>query len=168
MQILLIRHGIAEDRVAFAKTNDNDDLRPLTDEGRRKMRKVASRVRRLVKRVERIGTSNLIRAEETANIVAQAYGRVQLTPVRALEPGGEPQGVLEWLDSLPRKATVALVGHEPDLGRLLGYMVCGRPVRVMGFKKGGVALVEFDAAPAPAQGRLRWALTPAQLRDLKA
>jgi phosphohistidine phosphatase len=167
MDILLIRHAIAEDRDAFAKVNDNDALRPLTDEGRRKMRKVASRLRRLVKRLDRIACSGLSRADETAAIVGKSYGRTPVVKLRALEPGGEPQAVLDWLDEFPRDSTIALVGHEPDLGRLLGYMVCGRPMRVLGFKKGGAALLHYDAGPAPAQGMLRWALTPAQFLSLK-
>lgn len=167
MNVLLIRHAIAENRESFAKANDNDAERPLSNAGRRKMRKVASRLRRLLKRLDAIASSGLARADETADIVAKTYGRPKVVKLRALEPGGEPQAVLDWLGDFPRDAFVALVGHEPDLGRLLGYMVCGRPVRVLGFKKGGAALLRFEAAPTPAQGMLRWALTPAQFRGLK-
>jgi phosphohistidine phosphatase len=167
MDVLLIRHAIAEDREDFAKTSDNDAERPLTDTGRRKMRKVASRLQRLLKRLDAIASSGLTRADETAAIVRKSYGRVKVVKLRALEPGGEPQAVLDWLGDFPRDAAVALVGHEPDLGRLLGYMVCGRPVRVLAFKKGGGALLRFEAAPTPAQGMLRWALTPAQFLALK-
>ena len=37
MQLLLIRHAIAEEQEDFAKTGKDDRLRPLTDEGRKKL-----------------------------------------------------------------------------------------------------------------------------------
>lgn len=167
MRILLLRHGIAEDPDRFARSGADDATRPLTDAGRRRIRKSASRLRRLVKRLDRIGTSTLVRATETAALLGRSYGRTTIEPVAALGPGGRPQAVLDWLAGFDAGDTVVLVGHEPDLGRLAGYMVCGRPLRVIALKKGGVCLLEYEGLPKPATAMMRWALTPVQLRDLK-
>lgn len=167
MRILLVRHAIAEDRDRLASSAADDNARPLTDAGRRRMRKSANRLRRLLKPLDRIGTSGLVRATETAALLGRSYGRARIERVDALAPGGQPQAVLEWLCGFDPGDTVALVGHEPDLGRLAGYMVCGRPLRVIALKKGGVCLLEYEGVPKPATAMMRWALTPAQLLDLK-
>ncbi len=167
MKILLIRHAVAEVPDSVSSATVDDAKRSLTDAGRRRMRKNASRLRRLIKRLDVIGTSGLVRASETAALLGRSYGRAKSERVAALEPGGHPQAVLDWLNRFGSEDTIALVGHEPDLGRLAGYMVCGRPLRVIALKKGGVCLLEYEGEPKPATGMMRWALTPAQLRDLK-
>ena len=167
MRILLIRHADADVPVSASSAKTDDTKRALTDAGRRRMRKNASRLRRLIKRLDVIGTSGLTRADETAALVGRSYGRAKSERIAALEPGGHPQAVLDWLTRFGSDDTIALVGHEPDLGRLAGYMVCGRPLRVIALKKGGVCLLEYEGGPKPATGMMRWALTPAQLRDLK-
>ena len=166
MKVLLIRHAIAEERDVFGRTGQPDSERPLTDEGRRKMRKGTNRLRTLVRKVECVGSSGLVRADETAEIVAKAF-KCPVTEVPGLVPEGDRDQVLEWLRGFPDEALVGMVGHEPDLGRLLGYMLCGRPLRALGFKKGGVCLAQFHGRPAPGGAMLQWALTPSQLRDLK-
>lgn len=167
MRILLIRHAVAELPDSASSDAGDEAKRPLTDAGRRRMRKNASRLRRLVKRLDVIGTSGLARASETAALLGRSYGRARSERVAALEPGGHPQAVLDWLVRFGPEVTIALVGHEPELGRLAGYMVCGRPLRVIALKMGGVCLLEYEGEPKPATGMMRWALTPAQLRDLK-
>jgi len=167
MRILLIRHAIAELPDLASSAAADDAKRSLTDAGRRRMRKNASRLRRLIKRLDVIGTSGLTRASETAALLGRSYKHAKSERVAALEPGGHPQAVLDWLARFGSQDTIALVGHEPDLGRLAGYMVCGRPLRVIALKKGGVCLLEYEGAPMPATSMMRWALTPAQLRDLK-
>ena len=70
------------------------------------------------------------------------------------------------LASRKRDSTVALVGHEPNLSRLEGYLLIGEERSLAEFKKGGAALIETDGAPAAGGGTLLWQLTPAQLRAL--
>src|SRR5687768_2496732 len=119
MRVLIIRHGIAEDRAAFAKRGEGDEGRPLTDAGRRKMRDAAAGLTRAVKRIDVLGSSPLVRAMQTADIVSKACGGNKVLKTDVLEPGKPLRGVLGWLQGQSADATVALVGHEPQLGMLV-------------------------------------------------
>jgi phosphohistidine phosphatase len=74
--------------------------------------------------------------------------------------------VLAALAKCPRDATVALVGHEPTLSRLLARLLGVRQDDDrFAFNKGGAALLNLPAGPA-AGGRLRWFVKPRILRSL--
>ena len=74
MNVLVIRHAIAEDRDVFARTEKDDDERPLTDEGRKKMARGAQGLHTLVPKLDLIASSPLVRAQQTAAIVAMVCG----------------------------------------------------------------------------------------------
>jgi phosphohistidine phosphatase SixA len=61
---------------------------------------------------------------------------------------------------------VAVVGHEPDLSRLIGLLTAGRIGPCVALKKGGVALVTFEGRVSAGAGCLAWMLTPAILKKL--
>ncbi len=165
MKVLLIRHAIAEDRDAFKKTGMADDLRPLTVEGRRKMRRAARGLARAVESIDLIVTSPLVRAVETAHVVAKAYPKVHVVELESLAPGGKPEAVLRFLVQ-QGKGAIALVGHEPDLGRLICAAIgCKSPDRLP-LKKGGAALIDFDGPVTAGEGTLQLVLTPQVLRKL--
>ena len=62
-----------------------------------------------------------------------------------------------------RGETVALVGHEPDLGKLAGTLVFGAP-SALPLKKAGACAIQFEGAARPGAGRMVWLLTPRLLR----
>lgn len=163
MKVLLIRHARAEDRRLLQR----DRTRALTDDGRRRMRKAARGLHALLPELTQIATSPLLRARQTAEIVAAAYTGVDTVSIPMLSPGVVPRAVLAWLRTQPRDAQLALVGHEPDLGRLASWLLAGRLAGFVQFKKGAAALIEFAAAPAAGKGTLTWLLTAAQLAELK-
>jgi phosphohistidine phosphatase len=70
MKLLIIRHAVAEERDAWANTGKSDDERPLTTEGRGKMARNARGLREGVPSVDLVATSPLVRARQTAEIVA--------------------------------------------------------------------------------------------------
>jgi len=167
MKLLVIRHGVAEDRDAFAATGLPDAQRPLTDDGRRKMRGAARGLARVVPRIDVLAASPLVRAAQTAEIVAKAYGGgVQTRTVEELSPERRPDELLGWLRGHPLEATVAVVGHEPHLGFLAGWLLTGRNDSFVDFRKGGAVLLEFDDPPSGGNAVLAWALTPRILRSL--
>src|SRR3954468_3537196 len=102
MQLVIIRHGLAGDREAFAATGQDDALRPLTAEGRRKMKRNAKGLRRVVAAIDVLGASPLVRAAQTASIVASAYGGLEVTTVPALAPGTSPRSFLARLRTQQR------------------------------------------------------------------
>src|SRR6185436_19711341 len=138
----LIRHAIAADR---SEVESSDDLRPLTEEGKKKMQRAARGLRVAVPSIELVATSPLVRAVATGAIVEAAYANLRTPPVvreiEELRPGAELDGLLDWLD-LQSADPIALVGHEPDLAELLARLVgAARPFHR--FRKGGAACVEF-------------------------
>src|SRR2546430_12501315 len=74
MRLLVVRHAIAEDREAFARSHKDDAARPLTPDGRRKMARAAEGLKQLVPELELLAASPYKRALETAEIIAHAYG----------------------------------------------------------------------------------------------
>ncbi len=167
MDLLVIRHGIAEDRDAFAASGKDDALRPLTDDGRRKMRQVARGLTTLVPALDVLASSPLVRARQTADLVAKAYSGLPVTEITQLQPDQSPDGFAEWLRGQSRRGAVAAVGHEPLLGRIVSLLLAGRGESFIELKKGGACVVGFPDRVEPGAGVLRWALTPAQLRELR-
>jgi phosphohistidine phosphatase len=168
MQLLVIRHAIAEEREAFALTGQDDDLRPLTPEGRRRMRRGGRGLRRVVPKLGVLASSPLVRAVQTAEIVAEAYGSVPVDRWTELAPGVHPGMLVERLRSLPHpEGPVAVVGHEPDLGELVSWLLSGRAPSFVEMKKGAACLLEFEGPPDPERARLLWHLAPAHLRRLR-
>jgi len=166
MQLLVIRHAIAEDRTVFATSGQDDDVRPLTSFGRRRMRRNAEGLRRTASHIERLASSPLVRAQQTARIIADEYRIRDIEALDALRPGRHPRELLAWLAKQPADATIAVVGHAPHVGALVSWCIAGVPEGQVVFKKGGVALVEFAGKPAAGKGELHWHLTPAHLRVL--
>lgn len=164
MQLLIVRHAIAEEAEDWAPRPDEE--RPLTGRGEREMREVARGLRQLVPALGGLLTSPYTRALQTAEIVAAAYG---LTPrvVPELASGRQPHEILRVLESLAGEDTAALVGHEPDLSELASLLLSGDSRSFIALKKGGACLLQLDAAQ-PGRAKLLWLLKPAQLRLLGA
>lgn len=166
MNLLVIRHAIALDAAEYARDHADDAGRPLTPEGEKKMKKVARGLLELVPGIDLLATSPLTRAAQTAKIVAAAYGGLDPVTVAALAPA-QPVGALaDWLEGQRRHGTVAIVGHEPSLGRAVSWLLAGSERSFLQLKKGAACLLQFDARVSAASATLRWALAPSQLRGL--
>lgn len=118
VDLLLLRHGIAERRV---NGRDHPD-RALTDRGRLRTRAVVRELRRLGVEADRLISSPYRRALETAEEAVQAGLAPSLQMADALAPGGDPWRILRGL-----KGRCLLVGHEPDLGDLASALIGARP-----------------------------------------
>ena len=166
MKLLLIRHAIAEERDDFARTGKDDRLRPLTDEGRKKMKQAARGLRSLVPDIDLLATSPLTRASQTAAILDYVYGGLDEVEIEQLSPETTPEDFLRWLRR-QKADLVAAVGHEPSLSEILSWLLTGAEGRLFAFRKGGACLLEFqNGEPTAGDATLLWALTPAQLRTL--
>jgi phosphohistidine phosphatase len=161
-QLFILRHGIAADRESFA---GDDAERPLTPKGRKRLTGIAAELRKLGYEFDWIVTSPLVRAAETAEIVATAQTpKPPMDVCPALRPSGSLEDVLAFLATNPSRRSVMLVGHEPDLSLLAGRLIgAGREVNLE-LKKGGCCLIEYDGLPERNTGRLVWWLTPKVLR----
>ena len=165
MKLYVIRHGAACDRASFARSRRPDSERPLTPDGRDKMRASARGLRVLVKSFDRILTSPYARASETADIVARVFEGPQPEPLEALTPGGRSDDVLATLRHGDAQS-IAMVGHEPDLSMLIAWFVTGSSTPFCELKKGGVCLLEWDRTPAAGEAKLQWISSPKLLRRM--
>lgn len=165
MRLVLLRHAIAEEREDFARTGRDDSLRPLTDEGRKRMKQGARGLKRLVPDIDLLVTSPYTRAAQTAAVVDSVYGGLKEEEIDQLTPEAEPADFLRWLRKRSEE-TVAVVGHEPSISLILSFLLTGSERRIFAFRKGGACLVDFPDEVGAGTATLLWALTPGQLREL--
>ena len=166
MQLLIVRHAVAVERETFAATGKPDDLRPLTPDGRRKMRRIAKGIKSMVEHIDLLATSPLTRAEQTAQILAKAYGIEIGEVVEALRPDSPLQMFAEWARNHSPRSAITIVGHEPHLSELVTWLMTGASESRIALKKGGACFLSFDGAVGRAEGNLEWLATPSQLRRL--
>ncbi|MBI5835097.1 MAG: histidine phosphatase family protein [Armatimonadetes bacterium] len=158
MDLLLLRHGIAEDRW------DDDFGRRLTEEGQAKCERAGRGLAALGLAFTHVLTSPLVRAVETAQAVLPDLPAALLDAL-ANQPVA---AVLDHLRSLPPNAVVLLVGHEPQMSTLVETLLGMRHGYVQ-MKKAGLAWLEVDLSLWPREPALLLSLlTPAQLRALGA
>jgi phosphohistidine phosphatase len=160
MQLLMVRHAVAEDRRSFAETGRDDAERPLTKQGRRAFSRAARAIGRLLPALDLVASSPLERAAQTARILADVCGAGRVVHVESLGPRVDPRAAVRWLRGQRRRSVVAIVGHEPHLSRLAGLLLAGASRRVLSLEKGGACLIDVGTMPKAGAGTLRW-LMPA-------
>ncbi len=134
MEIYILRHGIAVDRGSPGFKKDSD--RPLTKEGEEKMHQIADTMLAMGLKFDLILSSPYTRAEQTAQIVADTLDH-EVTFTKSLAPDANAlELIAEINDEKPH--SVLLVGHEPDLSRLISVLVCGTSDSSFELKKGGL------------------------------
>jgi phosphohistidine phosphatase len=113
-EIYVIRHGLAEER---GDAFPDDARRPLSEDGISSMRKAARGLGRLGVTIDVVLTSALVRAKQTAELVAGGLNpRPPVSTVESLAPGGTYQEIVADLEKQSRRKRIALVGHEPGIG----------------------------------------------------
>jgi len=157
MQLLFLRHGLAEARETWV---GDDGERPLTDQGRKALKRTAARLVDFGLVPELVVTSPLVRARETAEIAAAGLGVSDLLVEDArLAPGFDALRLRAILEERPVSGAIMLVGHEPDFSDTIAELIGGGRIVC---KKGGLARV--DVADAGLRGgELVWLLPPRAL-----
>jgi phosphohistidine phosphatase len=178
MKLLVVRHAIAMERSEYQKMSPgaSDDLRPLTAEGRRKMKKNVRGLSSIVKSPEVLVSSSLARALETAEILKDvAWPEIEVLETKSLRPESDVEELVDWLNRLRARnvrlaapdAMIAIVGHEPHLSAMVSWLLSGSSKPFVELKKGGACLLEFETGPGRAKGRLLWYAPPAILRQVQ-
>ena len=151
MKLYLVRHAEAVERSATTP----DASRCLTTTGRRSFRKIARRARKAGAAPDVIFTSPLLRAVQTAEILAERLkheGAVVVT--KDLSPGFDLRALRALLAGAGYPAEAAFVGHEPDLGGIAAALMSvpgGFPLR-----KGAVVALEADKGVSKGAAKLLW------------
>lgn len=150
--LYLVRHAQAEP----ARAGMDDAERVLSREGREDTILAARGLRRLGVRVELFLVSPLRRAQETARLLAGGLS-ARIEEHAPLAPGSEADALLRSLAGYSLATSIALVGHEPDLGRLASLVLVGDALRLpLPFQPGQVAAIEVASIPPRSPGLLRW------------
>jgi phosphohistidine phosphatase len=156
MELYFLRHAIAADE---GPEGTGDAGRPLTKEGSAKMKAAARGLHKLGLQLDALLSSPLVRAHETAQIVARELGlELQLTD--ALVPGCDIERILGLLGEHRAAERVMFVGHEPDFSTIVGGLTGGSRVEL---KNGGLARVDIEVLEE-GTGALVWLLMPKHLR----
>ena len=165
MELLIVRHAIAYERNAKRWPDDGD--RPLSPRGVVRARRAAAGLKRLAVRPVRVLASPLVRTQQTAAILTQYAAWPRALPCPLLLPGGSPQELLALL-ARTRGQRLAVVGHQPDLGRLIATCLPGSAgSAAFELRKMAVALIAFPGAPRAGQGELCWLVPPRILRTIR-
>ena len=136
-ELLLLRHGIAEARGGATP----DALRALTPAGIRRTRAVLQRLALLDLRAERMISSPLLRARQTAELAVAAGLAAGFSSDASLAPGGDPLALVAACEV----EQLLLVGHEPDLGALACRLL-GAPAGALSLRKAGLAVIRLGPA----------------------
>lgn len=166
MLVYLVRHGVAADLSADGPRTDAD--RPLTDEGRARFSEAAQCYATLMVEPDRVVSSPLVRARQTAEILCEKLGfGGALEESEQLVYSAPPTRAVALLQAelLAHSDSVVLVGHEPHLGSLLGLLVSGSDRAPVPLSKGMCAAVEIRE-PQSMIGKLRFALSQKVARKL--
>ena len=166
MDLYVLRHGLAGDRNGAEYSND--DERPLTEKGVRRMARQVRGLRSLGISIDVIVSSPLVRAAQTAQIVHEGLEMTgRLVTSNALAPGGSPSQLISHLATGYSSADdVMVVGHEPFLTGLISVLTTGDPEPVVRLRKGALCKLRV---PAPRYGRcgwIEWSMTPKQMTSL--
>lgn len=154
MNLYFLRHGRA-DRSAW---DGPDALRPLTPEGKKRMRQEAATMAGMRLQIDRILSSPLLRARQTAEIIAQGLDLEHALVLDArLASGFNRSALRAILHEQQGIRGCMLVGHEPDFSTTIEDLIGGGSVVV---KKGALARVDVDAGTM--LGELIW-LIPAKV-----
>lgn len=157
MFIYIVRHAWAYEHGDPRWPDDSQ--RPLEDEGAERFARV---MKRLVDRGFEpaiIATSPYLRCRQTAEIVAaHSPGEPQIFELDALRPGSDFAALVEWTQQQADGASVAWVGHAPDVTHLAALLV-GDGGAALRFAKGSVAAIRVLDDVGPACGELHWLAT---------
>jgi len=158
MKLYFLRHGEAAS--ANGITIKSDAERPLTKEGIEILKIQGKAFEKLNIQPDIIWTSPLVRARQTAEVVAKQLDledRIVETPKLACGAGLD--SIREIVDTKPHVQSAMFVGHEPDFSTIIGKLIA-RSGATVEMKKGGIALVETEFPILAGAGVLMWLLTP--------
>jgi phosphohistidine phosphatase len=155
MKLYLAQHG-----EACAK--DIDPQRPLTDQGREDIERLAAFLAQASIQVERVIDSGKLRAAQTADLLAAAVAPlVELETSDRINPNDDPRA-FNWEQATGGQDTL-VVGHLPFMARLVSLLVVEDPDRsIMAYRPGSIVCLERDS---DGHWQIIWMIRPHLLRQ---
>jgi len=157
VELYLIRHAHA---VRLGEEGANDDAeRPLSDKGQEQSRTLGTLLQKRGIVFDRLLTSPLLRARQTAEAIAQMFDTPpEIQETRHLSPDARFKKVARFLLALEGER-IGLVGHAPDLGRWAGFLIGSKKAQI-DMPKAGVAFIQCPENPGKGLGMLEWLIGP--------
>jgi phosphohistidine phosphatase len=157
MHLYFFRHAVAQP----ADDHTPDHKRALTPEGIARTHQAARQLKTLGVDPDRLYSSPLIRARQTADIIGQTLG-IAVQVRKEVGPGFNLSAVEALTRDLGDDDEALFVGHEPDFSQTIAALVGGRVV----MKKGGLARID-SLAYHPLVGQLVWLITPKTFEQMR-
>jgi phosphohistidine phosphatase len=155
MNLYLVRHGDAEK----LQPGKKDEDRKLTGEGSAEVKRVAGQWIFFIKNLDFICTSPLIRAVETAEIIAEAFEYdKEIIKDTVLAPGSSTRDLVVLVNSL-RGDNILIVGHQPDLSEHISELISSRGA-LIDCKRASIAKISFNGKVNPSKGYLEYLIPP--------
>jgi len=150
MSLYLVQHG-----KAFPE--EIDPSRPLTEEGKEEVERIACFAARSSLFVSQILHSGKLRAKQTAELLAKHLNPpLGLTEKKGLGPNDDVRKL-----SIIREVTqnIMIVGHLPFLGKLVSYLILDNPDKeIIQFQNGGIVCLDIN--PNSGSWYIKWVITP--------
>jgi len=160
MKLYLLRHATAAD------TAPSDALRGLTREGKEESQIAGAALAELGVKLSYIVSSPLLRARQTAEIVAQVLKFPdQIEFLDELQSNTSTAVLVKALRPFACAGEVLLVGHMPALSENLAALIGADSAQAFALGKGSIACIELEQLRI-GTGQLRWLMRQKQLREI--
>jgi len=153
MKLYLVQH-------AKAASKEADPQRPLTEEGRWDIQKVAEFIEPLDLSVDYLWHSGKTRAQQTAKILAEV---VEVTKEMSAHDGLSPNDDVTPLkdEVISKNQDTMIVGHLPFVSKFASLLLTGSESSgIVAFRQGGIVCLEYSD---DNQWQLQWMIVPALL-----
>jgi phosphohistidine phosphatase len=161
VDLFLIRHAEA---LPLGQGSATDADRPLSSRGQTQARGLGQYFKTSAIHLERILSSPLLRARQTAEEMRSEMGSEAppLAVSEALAPGGKRRKLARFLREFGA-TPLAVVGHQPDLGLFAGWLIGSKKAQIE-LAKGGLAKITCPEGLRKAGGALIWLLKFAECK----
>jgi phosphohistidine phosphatase len=157
MRVFIMRHG---DALPTGGEIPDDSVRPLSELGCDQARRAAAGLKASGNQISRVYCSPLIRAHQTARLMAEGLGLAEPEATPALSPGAAPAGFFLLLESIPLDASALLVAHHPDVTLWTAFLTGINPGAAPQFSTASIAAIDLTGKKA---GTLLWFKTVQEL-----
>ncbi len=156
MKLYLIRHAPAELRHEFALSGQPDHLRPLTDKGIVRMHETLTNFSQKESAIDIVLQSPYLRCLQTAELLKEHFPETQCIETENLCPDHSAQKLYDEIQSY-NVGSLAVIGHEPDLGQFLSWLLFRQATDKFPLKKGGIAKLDLYKN---GLCKLKWVIHP--------
>lgn len=154
IHLYLVCHGAADER-----TSTPDGVQALTAKGRKRFHKAARALSRHGEKLDAILTSPLVRAVQTAEILASEVRHGEVAVLGELAPGQATDALLRTVSKrVGKNGSVALVGHAPQLSSVLASLAHLSPAQAskLALKSGTVVRIDASGLPGAKTVEAKW------------